>query len=323
MKLTILSLVLGAATSLGATASAQVANQAFEVTVATERPTVGDTVVLNFRVRLDERDLLFDTIPQPTGELPPGVRILAVEKLQRTPDRIFHGQARLAFYRTGRQPVPVFGLPFMRAVKGVPRATLASDSAFVDIVPLLPVGSPPLKDIRGLERTPGPSPLPILLGLGLILGSFLIYLRQRRKRPVSIVAQLEVLPRVEVTPPSSYEMAMAELERIARENWPAQGQAARHYAAVADTLREYLERAEALPARERTSAEVLWSLPPHLTEDGLRERFRDILEEADLVKFARWRPDLSAADRFLEQSRALLKSWHETDAPVAQADAVR
>jgi hypothetical protein len=122
-------------------ASAQVSNQSFEITPATPRPTVGDTVLLNFRVRLDERDLLFDTVPRPIGLLPDGIRILDVEKLQRSPDRIFHGHARLAFFRTGRQPIPIFGLPFMRSVKGVQRATLASDSAFVNVVALLPAGN--------------------------------------------------------------------------------------------------------------------------------------------------------------------------------------
>src|SRR3954469_1748326 len=108
-----------------------VSNQSFEITSSTARATVGDTVILSFRVRLDERDLLFDTVPRPIGAVPQGMRILAVEKLQRTPDRIFHGSARPPFYRRGHQPVRLFGLPFMRAVRGVRRATLVSDSAFV------------------------------------------------------------------------------------------------------------------------------------------------------------------------------------------------
>src|SRR5919107_4345204 len=138
MKPAVHTLLLSFATNLlVSSASAQVSNQSFQVTSATPRPTVGDTVVLTFRVRLDERDLLFDTIPRPIGDLPSGIRILAVEKLQRSPDRIFHGHAHLTFFRTGRQPVPIFGLPFMRSVKGVQRATLASDSAFVEIAPLL------------------------------------------------------------------------------------------------------------------------------------------------------------------------------------------
>src|SRR4029079_2671445 len=93
-----------------------VSNQAFEITSGTAHPTVRDTVILTFRLRLDERDLVCDTVPRPIGAVPQGVRILAVEKLERTPDRIFHGRARLAFSRPGNQPVPLFGLPFSRTV---------------------------------------------------------------------------------------------------------------------------------------------------------------------------------------------------------------
>jgi len=320
MRIAVSILILGCATRfLVKTASAQVYNQSFEVTSATQRPTVGDTVVLNFRVRLDERDLLFDTVPRPTGALPEGVRILAVEKLQRAPDRIFHGHARLAFFRSGRQPVPVFGLPFMRAVKGVQRATLMSDSAFVDVVALLPAGNPPLKDIKGLERRARPSLIPYLAGFALLLGLLATYVLRRRSRSASSpAAAVASSPEPLATP---YERALEDLRRIERENWPARGQVTRHYAAATDALRDYLERAELVPARERTSAEVLWSLPPHLAENEMREKLRDILDEADLVKFARVCPDPASAGRFLERCRELLNAWHRTPAAAALIDA--
>jgi len=44
------------------------------VTPEADRTTVGDTVTLAFRVRLDERDLLFDTIPKPARTLPDWIR---------------------------------------------------------------------------------------------------------------------------------------------------------------------------------------------------------------------------------------------------------
>jgi len=324
MKPAAIALVMSSATTLLAcSAVAQVSNQSFQVTEATARPTVGDTVVLTFRVRLDERDLLFDTIPQPIGALPTGVRILAVEKLQRSPDRIFHGHARLAFYRPGRQPVPVFGLPFMRSVKGVQRATLLSDSAFVNIVPLLPAGNPPLKDIKGLERPGGPALLPFVAALAALLGLTLLSIRRRRKHPAAITEEPQVPPSPEATAPTTYQTALAELDRIGRENWPARGDLARHYAAAADTLRDYLEAAHSVPARERTSAEVLWSLSPHLAAAGLRDNFREILDEADLVKFARLRPEPESAEHFLEQCRALLHAWHHTPAAATPIDAIR
>src|SRR3954463_1407502 len=299
-----------------------VSNQSFEITSSTARPTVGDTVILSFRVRLDERDLLFDTIPRPIGAVPPGVRILAVEKLQRTPDRIFHGKARLAFYQPGHQPVPVFGLPFMRAVKGVQRATLVSDSAFIDIVSLLPAGNPSLKDIAGLERTPGPPLWPFIAGLILLGGLIALYRRRRKARAHSGRVEVDLPVPVEQTAPTPYEIAVRQLQGIERENWLLQGFPARHYAAVTDTLRDYLEAAEEVPARERTSAEVLWSLPPHLTETDLRQRLQEILDEADRVKFARGRPGPTQARDFLQRSRALLEAWHQCPS-TELSDAIR
>jgi hypothetical protein len=282
--------------------------QEFLITPAAVRITVGDSVTIRFRVRLDERDLLLDTVPQPVSPLATGVRILSIEKLRRSPDRIFHGQARLAFYRSGRQPVPVFGLPFMRIVEGVRRATLASDSAFVNVLPVLPAGNPPLKDIREPDsRTRFPWS-PVLAG-ALLFAGLLGWLRKRRRHRLRPTAPRTVRP-VLKAPKDFYTIAQESLTSIEREEWPAHGQVARHYQAVVDVLRVYLESAESVPARERTTGEILWDLPPHFSQEGIRERFRELLEEADLVKFARYRPDEAAARRFLEQSRSLLSRWH-------------
>src|SRR4051812_3191039 len=100
-----MTLLLGLLVGSGPAYAQVVSGQSFEVTPEVTRATVGDSVTLRFRVRLDERDLLFDTVPQPISALT-GVRLLSVEKLQRTPDRLFHGRARVAFYRTGRMAVP-------------------------------------------------------------------------------------------------------------------------------------------------------------------------------------------------------------------------
>jgi hypothetical protein len=301
--------------------SGQVAGQSFEAVPETTNPTVGDSVTIHFRVRLDERDLLFDTIPQTVGALPPGVRVLSVEKMSRRPDRIFHGRARIAFYRPGKQPIPIFGLPFMRAVKGVQRATLASDSAFVEITPLLPAGNQPLKDIVELERRPV-ALLP-LLALALLLtaaaASHALIRRRRRRLPV--------LPEpdspAETVAPTPYRIALDRLAAVEAERWPSRGHVAAHYEAVAQILRQYLEEAENVGACERTTSELLWALPPYLSRAGLRDRCHDLLSEADMVKFAQVRPgDLTAAD-FLPRARHLLRAWHQARPAEEGVDALR
>jgi hypothetical protein len=314
--------VLSWALLLPGSAHAQMSGQSFQVTPQVSHATVGDSVTLVFRVRLDERDLLFDTVPQPLNAIPPGVRLLSIEKLQRSPDRLFHGQARIAFYRPGRRAVPLFGLPFMRAVKGVGRATLPSDSAYVEILPLLPAGNPSLKDIRELEPGSRPRLVPLIAGLLLVAGLLMAYVH-RRKRRFSLPARAETIPETPSPAPSALIIALDQLARLERERWPARGEVARHYEAAVDTLRGYLEAAENLPARERTTGELLWSLPPHLSQEGLRDLAAELLDEADLVKFAKLRPNPTAAAEFLEQCRRLLAEWDAARTTGEVADAVR
>jgi hypothetical protein len=218
----------------------------------------------------------------------------------------------------------VFGLPFMRAVKGVQRATLRSDSAFVEIRPVLPAGNPPLKDIREIEHTARPPLLPWLFAAVLALGALLLGWRRRRRRPQTTAAIEELISVAPVEQPSPYEVALAELSRIEQAGWARNGMVGRHYESIVDVLRDYLEAAESVPARERTTAELLWALPPYLTESGRRDRLRELLDEADLVKFARLEPSETRARGFLERSRTLVADWHAAARPTAEvSDAIR
>src|SRR5688572_11619058 len=303
--------------------SAQLAGQSFSVTADSAGATVGDTVTVSFRIRLHERDQLLDSVPQIAGDLPPGVRILSIATLRRSEPRLYHGSASLAFYRPGKRPVPVFGLTFMRPIEGISRATLPSDSAFVDIQPLLPAaGNPSLKDIREVE--PRPRSVWPWAGMALALAAAAgLYLRRRRRR-LPEAATPEAAPAPEPQPsPSAYHIALEQLHQIEAERWPAQDEVARHYETIAQVLRRYLEDAHDVGALERTTSELLWAMPPHLGRGGLRERCRELFHEADLVKFAEARPTESAAGDFLERARALLTVWHRAGAVEEDAGALR
>jgi hypothetical protein len=301
--------------------SAQLPGQSFTVVADTGVFTVGDSVTVRFQIRLHERDQPLDSIPQVVGVLPPGIRILSIDKLRRSPTRVYEGGARLAFYRPGRRPVPIFGLAFMRVVEGVSRATLASDSAFVEITPVLSPGNPALKDIRELERR-ALSPWAWLVPVLSLIATTGLYLLLRRRRLPSTVAS-EPEPTPEPVAPSPYEIAAQRLDQLEEERWPAHGNVALHYETVAQILRQYLEHAYGVGALERTTSELLWALPPHLSRGGLRDRCHDVLRDADLVKFAELRPDESRAADFIRRGRQLLLAWHETGVVEESVDALR
>jgi hypothetical protein len=318
VRVTLCAVLLGGTRHLLA---AQLHGQHWEVTPETARPTVGDTVTLAFRVRLDERDLLFDTVPKPLLTPPDWIRIFSIDKLQRQPDRIYVGRARIAFYRPGRQSVPVFQLPFMRSVKGLSRGTLASDSASVEVVPVLTAGSSAtLRDIKEPRPSGGGALLELLLGFAaLAAAGWLAWRSRRHATPAAGAAEIPATP--PPPPPDPYHRALARLAEIDAERW-ALGDVARHYAEVADALRDYLE-AYGIPARERTTSELRWVLPPALLAGEGDRRFESVFARADLVKFARRRPDADAAADFLDDARALLADWHDAAPAGEAADAVR
>lgn len=300
--------------------AAQLPGQSFMTIPDTAAATVGDSVTVRFRIRLHERDQPLDSIPQVVGALSPGVRVLSIEKLRRSAARVYEGSARIAFYRPGRRPVPIFGLQFMRPVEGVSRATLATDSAFVDITPILSAGNPALRDIEEL----GPRPLSPWPGLALALiliaaAGLSLLLRRRQHRP----GVVEPGAQPEPVAPTPYEIALENLDRLARERWPAHGNVALHYETAAQVLRRYLDHAHGIGAMERTTSELLWALPPQLGRGGLRDRCHDILGEADLVKFAEVRPSESSAADFLQRARQLLVAWHGTGLVAETSDALR
>jgi hypothetical protein len=289
--------------------TAQLHGQHWDVTPETARPTVGDTITLAFRVRLDERDLLYDTVPKPALTPPDWIRIFSVEKLQRQPDRIFTGHARIAFYRPGRQTVPLFELPFMRSVKGLTRGTLTSDSASVEVVPVLTAGaSATLRDIKEPVHPQGTLTRALLLGLAAVAAGWLAWRARRRAAVQPTVVEAELVPE---PPPDPYELALARLNGIERERWPLRD-VARHYAEVTGALRDYLE-AYAIPARERTTSELRWVLPDNALAGERESGFEAVFETADLVKFARWRPSTEEVNAFTAAARDLLETWRTVE----------
>jgi len=299
---------------VAAPAQAQTRGQAWEVTADSAPVTVGDTVTLRFRLRVDERDLLFDTIPIPVSSRSGVARVLSVGRLVRDPNRIFLGEAKVTFYRPGHQPAPNFSVTFMRSVKGIQHGVILSDTAWVDITPVLPPGDHPLQDIRPIESLPSPRWPWLVLPIGLVLALWLG--RRRRSRP-------RVTPAAPETPAAggtdARRTALDRLGAIEDAGWPSQGEVARHYEEVANVVRDFLAESEHIRARELTTRELFRMLARHHLADPVLERGQRLLAEADLVKFAAARPGAEAAREFLAGARAVLEQWPPRRNGVADA----
>jgi len=308
----IAGLVLALALAGGPTAApleAQLPGQSFEVTPLRDSAAVGDTVTLKLRVRLTERDRLVDSLPTLIGPPLRGARLLSVDLLTREPDRTYTGLARVAYYRPGRQPLPHFGVAFARVIQSISRAVIPSEAGWVEIVPTLPPGEQPLKDIKPLQRQRGPL-WPWLVvpatGLGLLWAT-----ARRRRRPAAERATVAP-PIAETERPDPLLIAVERLRGIESEQWPARGDTDHHYQAVADVMRDYLVDSRQISAREMTTSELRQVLPLALPAGTAQDRWGRFLEQADLVKFAAVRPGTAAAAAYLESARTLLAELAES-----------
>jgi hypothetical protein len=290
--------------------------QTLEVIADTGRITVGDPVSVRLVLRQYEGDALLEQVPHPLGSLADGVRLLSVDSMRSVATRRLEARARMAFYRPGRQTIPAFAIDFRRGAV-ILHGTMTSEPVPIEITPVLMAGGgPTLRDIKEIVESPGPDPRIVLLAAG--IGATLWLLRRPGRRgplPLPVSTPGGAAPR---TPPDPFAAALDRLAEIESADW-AGAEVERHYSAVTDTLRDYLAAAEGIPARERTSGELLTALPPHLAAAELRAGCVGLLSEADLVKFARRRPDRSSAVAFLSQARGLLASWREAARPAAPA----
>ena len=129
--------------------------------------------------------------------------------------------------------------------------------------------------------------------------AFFFYLRSRRTSDPSAA-----LPDLR-TP---WEVATQELDRIARLDLPGRGDLKGHYTLVAAALRTYLgatylQGAGGRNADEMSTEEIAGSIGQSALDHGNATLVVELLQEADLAKFANYEPTADRAMEALSQAR--------------------
>ncbi len=284
--------------------------QSLELRPDQPRALVGDEVSLTVHVRLRPGQELLDLTPRNLLPPPSGMRVLGIDSLRPAGEGQFSGRVRMVFFRVGPQPIPTFSLLYRPGPGELPD-TLVHAPVAMAIGSILPAGNPELKDIRPLQIIGGPAWGPaLLLALGLGAGFFYLWVRGRRATGAT-PGSAAAVP-IEAGP---FDLALRQLAAIEQRAIASGNGAVPLYEDVAEALRGCLLSAGALRHAGLTTAETAAALPPTLGHQGGRERLSLLLADADLVKFARVRPDLPAALQHLEQARQLLTAWQHSRAP--------
>ncbi|MFN7973309.1 MAG: hypothetical protein U0166_13345 [Acidobacteriota bacterium] len=121
-------------------------------------------------------------------------------------------------------------------------------------------------------------------------------------------------PRRIVPPPPPYDEAIAALDGLKRRQLPAAGRWKDFAFHLSEILRRYTGRRYEIQALESTTRELMRDLRETAMADAARARLLRILEETDLVKFARVVPELPAEGALLSEAFAFVEDVRERPA---------
>jgi hypothetical protein len=135
----------------------------------------------------------------------------------------------------------------------------------------------------------------LILALGFLAWRYWLYRKNRENPPV--VAQISQPPHIIA------ERLLAELR--AKQLWQ-NGKTKEYYSELSHILRGYLEDQFKLPALESTTDELMILLKKRGFDADVLEKTQNLLQTADLVKFAKVEPPITLHDDFLFNAEAIV-----------------
>jgi hypothetical protein len=159
----------------------------------------------------------------------------------------------------------------------------------VSVTSVLEEGDTEKADLKPQAVLPEPSRLPWVFGalLLLVLGGAAGWAGYQRfwLRPRTASERMPMRD-----PRLPHEIAHSELTRIEALDLPARDEFKLHYSLVADCVRAYVVGRYCIPALDLTTEELSLALRKQNVKPPHAATIRDFLAQADLVKFAKYRP---------------------------------
>lgn len=102
--------------------------------------------------------------------------------------------------------------------------------------------------------------------------------------------------------------ALLELEKLESEGLVAKRQYKEFYSRLSDTIRSFVGTMWGFDGLECTTAELLREVENKPVPLTLQREIEDVLEEADLVKFAKHQPEPAVCEKALSRARNIVRS---------------
>ncbi len=273
------------------------------VEIAPDTCLIGDNVF--YLLSLTYSDTQLFTIPSDTDEVAfYPFEIRSRKKLfeeERDGFNTVRWQYTLTIFDTGVQIIPPLDLRYVQVGQS-DTAVLKLDSKLIYVRSVLDTSMKDIADIKPLQTLPLPAWVYMAIAIGVVLlagiGYWLFTLWQKHRKKEKPKA-------VDLTKPP-YQLALEKLAAL--ESYPLESQEdyKKFYSDLSDILRQFIEDYYRIPALEQITSEILYALRTKLSSEQI-ERYRQIFERADLVKFAKFYPSKLEARESLSLSKAVIE----------------
>lgn len=213
-------------------------------------------------------------------------------------------QYAFTFWEVGEMTLP--GIPVQIERLDGSRITLSTDSLSVHVVSSLTGGEQDIREIKEMVPLSLVNARSIWLRIALLLllagVVILLWLRRQREARRAEVWQREHADQI------AFE-ALAKLRDQVYQEYDAP----ERYEKLSLVLRGYLEARFLFKALEMTTSEIRGLLPDHVSDPAAAALIGQLLERADMAKFAKqrheknmWRNDLDLMERIIQKTRPVI-----------------
>ncbi len=223
--------------------------------------------------------------------------ISLVDTIGISPNLILQQHLTITTFDSGRVKIPSIPLTYKHPTSEAVQ-TIKTRPLFLNVATIAVTDSStlsPIKTILEEAKTLEDYMAYIITAGVLAVAGLLIWFLVRRRKP----DEEEVLPPV-VRPP--HEIALEKLFTLKKAELWQKGEVKAYQSQLTETVREYIEKRYEIPALESTTFEIVQFLKDKDISTDLKTRLREMLDIADLVKFAKAKPSQNIHSKLMEDA---------------------
>ncbi len=155
----------------------------------------------------------------------------------------------------------------------------------------------------------------ILIGL-IIIGAIIYFYRRYKKKKAGVVVEKKIIAQ----PP--HVIAITSLNRLEEKQLWQKGKVKEYHSEITEIIRKYFEDRFKLPALELTTSEAIDALKKRKEAEIILDITNSFLNNADLVKFAKFQPLVEVNEEMMSQAREIVNKTAKAAAPEIKKEEV-